>query len=162
MRGISVGMLILLVLLVPATWGQSQPGGTMVVAFKDDISTLDPAIGYDWQNWSIIKSIFDGLMDYEPGTTTLTTHLAESFTVSANGKTYTFKLRRGVKFQNGREVVAADFKYSLERVLNPKTQSPGAGFFSNITGADAFSKGKAKEVAGIKVQDKYKIGRAHV
>ncbi|MBI2123099.1 MAG: ABC transporter substrate-binding protein [Armatimonadetes bacterium] len=157
MRGISVGMLILLVLLVPATWGQSQQAGTMVVAFKDDISTLDPAIGYDWQNWSIIKSIFDGLMDYEPGTTTLTPHLAESFTVSKDGKTYTFKLRRGVKFQNGREVVAADFKYSLERVLNPKTQSPGAGFFSNIVGADAFSKGKAKGVAGIKVRDKYTV-----
>ena len=36
------------------------------------MATLDPAIGYDWQNWSMIKSLFDGLMDYEPGTSTLT------------------------------------------------------------------------------------------
>ena len=43
----------------------------MTVTYKDDVSTLDPAIGYDWQNWSMIKSLFDGLMDYEPGTTTL-------------------------------------------------------------------------------------------
>jgi hypothetical protein len=35
------------------------------------VATLDPAIGYDWQNWSMIKSLFDGLMDYVPGTTTL-------------------------------------------------------------------------------------------
>ena len=47
-----------------------QQGGAMVVTYKDDISTFDPAIGYDWQNWSMIKSLFDGLMDYKPGTTT--------------------------------------------------------------------------------------------
>ena len=43
----------------------------MIVTYKDDVSTLDPAIGYDWQNWSMIKSLFDGLMDYKPGTTEL-------------------------------------------------------------------------------------------
>src|SRR5207244_6220958 len=62
--------LALLASLVAPTWGQNR-GDSMIVTFKDDISTLDPAIGYDWQNWSIIKSIFDGLMDYEPGTTKL-------------------------------------------------------------------------------------------
>ena len=45
---------------------QAEPkqGGAMVVTYKDDISTFDPAIGYDWQNWSMIKSLFDGLMDF--------------------------------------------------------------------------------------------------
>ena len=41
-------------------------GGNITVTYKDDVATLDPAIGYDWQNWSMIKSLFDGLMDYEP------------------------------------------------------------------------------------------------
>jgi len=148
--------LALLASLVAPTWGQNR-GDSMIVTFKDDISTLDPAIGYDWQNWSIIKSIFDGLMDYEPGTTKLVPHLAESFTVSADGKSYTFKLRRGVKFHNGREVTAADVKYSLERTLSPKTQSPGAGFFGDIAGTKEFADGKAKEVSGIKTADKYTI-----
>ena len=152
---ILVMVLALLAPLVAPTWGQGR--ATMIVTFKDDVSTLDPAIGYDWQNWSIIKSISDGLMDYEPATTTLTPHLAESYTVSADGRTYTFKLRRGVRFHNGREVVAADVKYTLERVLNPKTQSPGAGFFGGIKGAAAFSEGKAKEVTGIRVGDKYMV-----
>ncbi|MDQ7820436.1 MAG: ABC transporter substrate-binding protein [Armatimonadota bacterium] len=142
--------------LAPPGFGQAR-GNTMIVTFKDDVSTLDPAIGYDWQNWSIIKSIFDGLMDYEPGTTKLVPHLAESYTISADGKTYTFRLRRGVKFHNGREVTAQDFKYSLERVLNPKTQSPGAGFFGGIAGAAAFSEGKAAEVSGIRVVDRYTL-----
>ena len=67
--------------LVAAT-AQAEPkqGGEMVVTYKDDISTFDPAIGYDWQNWSMIKSLFDGLMDYEPGTMTLKPDLAESST----------------------------------------------------------------------------------
>src|SRR5688572_2650562 len=79
-----------------------KQGGSMIVTYQNDVSTLDPAIGYDWQNWSIIKSIFDGLMDYEPGTANLTPDLAESYTISDDGMTYTFKLRPGVKFHNGR------------------------------------------------------------
>src|ERR1043166_8952468 len=77
---------------------QPKQGGEVVVTFKDDLATLDPAIGYDWNNWSIIKSIFDGLMDYKPGTTELTPDLAESYTISDDGMTYTFKLRPSLKF----------------------------------------------------------------
>src|SRR5210317_275460 len=69
-------------------------GGSMTVTYKDDVATLDPAIGYDWQNWSMIKSLFDGLMGYEPGSTNLTPDLAESYTVSDDGMTYTFKIRK--------------------------------------------------------------------
>jgi ABC-type transport system substrate-binding protein len=43
-------------------------GSSIVVTYKDDIATLDPAIGYDWQNWSMIKSLFSRLVDYTPGT----------------------------------------------------------------------------------------------
>ena len=57
----------------------AKPGGTITVTYKDDVATLDPAIGYDWQNWSMIKSLFDGLMDYVPGTTDLRPGLAESY-----------------------------------------------------------------------------------
>ncbi len=39
-------------------------GGEMVVTYQEDVATLDPAIGYDWQTWSMIKSLFDGLMGY--------------------------------------------------------------------------------------------------
>ncbi len=146
-------LVVFSLLLPPVALGQGNQGA-VVVTFKDDISTLDPAIGYDWQNWSIIKSLFDGLMDYEPGTTTLVPHLAQAYTISADGRSYTFTLRPGVRFTNGRELVASDVKYSLERVLNPKTQSPGAGFYGGIVGAKAFQDGKAQEVSGIKVVDR--------
>ncbi|TJW82790.1 MAG: ABC transporter substrate-binding protein, partial [Mesorhizobium sp.] len=114
----------------------AKPGGAITITYKDDVATLDPAIGYDWQNWSMIKSLFDGLMDYEPGTTNLRPDLAESYEIAPDGKTFTFKLRQGVKFHNGREMTAEDVKYSLDRVANPKTQSPGAGFFGSIKGHD--------------------------
>ncbi len=60
-------------------------GGTITVTYKDDIATLDPAIGYDWQNWSMIKSLYSRLMDYTPGTADLVPSLAESFEVSRTG-----------------------------------------------------------------------------
>src|SRR5512134_2875133 len=115
--------------LALALTGMSAPAfaaGEIIITYKDDVSTLDPAIGYDWQNWSIIKSLFDGLMDYKPGTTELVPDLAESYEISDDGKTFTFKLRQGAKFTNGRDVTAEDVKYSIERVLDPATQSPGA------------------------------------
>jgi ABC-type transport system substrate-binding protein len=126
---------LLLATAAACALGVSAPAfaaGDIIITYKDDVSTLDPAIGYDWQNWSIIKSLFDGLMDYKPGTTELVPDLAESYEISDDGKTFTFKLRPGAKFTNGRDVTADDVKYSIERVLDPATQSPGAGFFGSI------------------------------
>ncbi|MDH3242851.1 MAG: ABC transporter substrate-binding protein [Alphaproteobacteria bacterium] len=134
-----------------------KQGGQMVVTYKDDVSTLDPAIGYDWQNWSMIKSIFSGLMDYRPGTTELEPDLAESYEISADGLSYVFKLRKGVKFHNGRELTASDIKYSIERAVDPETQSPGQGFFASIEGFDAAAAGNAKGLSGIAVVDPYTV-----
>ncbi len=131
----------------------AKPGGDIIITYKDDVATLDPAIGYDWQNWSMIKSLFDGLMDYEAGTTTLRPDLAESYEISEDGQTFTFKLRQGVKFHNGREMTAEDVKYSIERVVDPKTQSPGQGFFATIKGYDEAAEGKAEGLSGITVVD---------
>jgi ABC-type transport system substrate-binding protein len=131
----------------------ATPGGSITITYKDDVATLDPAIGYDWQNWSMIKSLFDGLMDYVPGTTDLRPGLAESYEISEDGLTYTFKLRPGVTFHNGREMTAEDVKYSLDRVTNPTTQSPGAGFFGMIEGFDAAMAGEAEGLSGVTVVD---------
>ena len=131
----------------------AKPGGNIIITYKDDVATLDPAIGYDWQNWSMIKSLFDGLMDYVPGTTELRPGLADSYDVSDDGMTFTFHLRPGVTFHNGREMTAEDVKYSLDRVTNPVTQSPGAGFFTSIMGYDAMADGSASELSGVEVVD---------
>ncbi len=151
-----------LALLLPVAAGAARAddikqGGSMVVTYKDDVSTLDPAIGYDWQNWSMIKSLFDGLMDYAPGTTDLVPDLAESYEVAPDGLSYTFKLRQGVKFHNGRELTADDVKWSIERAVRPETQSPGQGFFTMIAGFEDVTAGKAKELSGIEVVDPHTV-----
>ncbi len=133
--------------------GAPQKGGSLIIAYKDDLATLDPAIGYDWTNWPAIKMVFDGLLDYDSGTT-LKPRIAEAMpTVSEDGTVYTFKLRKGVKFSNGRELTADDVVYTITRVLDPKTGSPGAGFFVGIKGAQDFIDGKATSVEGIKALD---------
>ncbi|MGO8146370.1 ABC transporter substrate-binding protein [Rhizobium leguminosarum] len=145
-----------MVALAPlSVMAQEMPkqGGDIVVTYKDDITTLDPAIGYDWVNWSMIKSLYSRLMDYAPGTPNPVPSLAESFTVSPDGLTYTFKLHKGVKFSNGREVVASDVKYSIERAVDPKTQGPGAGFFGAIKGFEDETGGKTTTLSGIETPD---------
>ncbi len=147
---------IALALAVPtlATAQDDVPmGGTMIVTYNDDVSTLDPAIGYDWQNWSMIKSLFNGLMDYEPGTTELVPDLAESYEISDDGLVYTFHLRDGVTFHNGRALTSADIKYSIERAVNPETLSPGQGFFWMIEGFDEAAAGEAEGLSGIATPD---------
>ncbi|MCC6446240.1 MAG: ABC transporter substrate-binding protein [Armatimonadetes bacterium] len=134
-----------------------RQGGTLRVAAMDDIRSLDPAIGYDATSWSFEYMVFDGLVDYGRETE-LIPKLAEAMPeISPDGKTYTFRLRKGVKFHNGREVTSADFKYSIERILTPATTSPGAQFFTLIEGARAFRDKKAKEVAGIEAEDPYTL-----
>jgi peptide/nickel transport system substrate-binding protein/oligopeptide transport system substrate-binding protein len=141
----------------PAGDNTPQKGGEIIVVYKDDLATLDPAIGYDWTNWPAIKMVFDGLLDYDSGTT-IEPRLAESLPeVSADGLTYTFKLRKGIKFQNGREFTADDVVYTITRVLDPKTASPGSWVFLGIKGAQEFIDGAAASVEGIKAVDPYTV-----
>ncbi len=72
-----------------AAAGTPQPGGTMSVAYQNDIATLDPAIGYDWNNWPMEKMVFDALMDYDKGTTLVPQLAAEMPNVNADATVYT-------------------------------------------------------------------------
>ena len=130
-------------------------GGTIVVTYKDDMATLDPAIGYDWQNWSMINSLFSRLVDYKFGTTEIVPSLADSWTISPDGLVYTFKLNPKATFTNGRKVTAADVKYSIERSVNPKTQGPAGGFFHSIVGQDKMADGSATTISGIDTPDEF-------
>jgi len=135
-------------------------GGSLTVTTQADIPSLDPAIAYDWTGYNTIHNIFDGLLDYKPGTLQLEPSIAASWPkISADGLVWTFTLRKGVMFQApvNREVHASDFKFSWERILNPKTASPGVGFFLSIAGAKEYNAGKAKDVSGIKALGPYTL-----
>ncbi len=151
--------LVLSAVLMASPGGADEPkrGGSIIVTYKDDIATLDSAIGYDWQNPSMMQLIADGLMGYKALTTELVPDLAESYDISQDGLTYTFKLRKGVKFHNGRELKASDVKYTFERLVDPATQSPGQGYYAVIKGFDEMVSGAVSGLSGVTTPDDYTV-----
>jgi len=128
-------------------------GGTLHLASPSDIQSLDPAIAYDTFSWPLVRLLFGQLLDYDDATG-LVTAQAKDWNISPEGRTYTFHLCPGVRFANGREVEAADYVFAFERILSPKTGSPGQTFFLDIKGAQEFVDGKATHVAGLRAPDK--------
>ena len=133
--------------------GPPSHGGTFKMALPSDVPTMDPAqAGYDFASWSMTIAVYSALVDYGRGLK-LQGDLAHSWTISNRGKTYTFQLRPNLKFSDGSPLTSRDIKFSLERILDTKTGSPGSYLFSDIVGAPRFSAGKAKSVSGLQTPD---------
>jgi len=115
-------------------------------------TTLDPGLIVDVPSATIAAKLFNGLVRLDENLNVVP-DIAERWNISPDGKVYTFFLRRGVKFLNGREVMAQDFKYSFERILSPHFRSPNTWVLEKIDGAEDFMKGKAGSVKGIEVID---------
>ncbi|MDA8388077.1 MAG: ABC transporter substrate-binding protein [Nitrospiraceae bacterium] len=130
--------------------------GYIYYSIAADPSTLDPAFITDVTGGSIAAKLFNGLVRIGPGFKIIP-DIAGSWEVSRDRLVYTFFLRRDVRFSNGREVTAADFKYSFERLLSPKTLSPNRWVLEALSGARAFAGGRAGDVSGIKVDGRYEL-----
>ena len=122
------------------------------IAVPSDPRSLDPAIAYDVVTWPLVRALFHGLVDYDDDLNLVPWH-ARSWTISEDGRTITFKLRQDIHFSNGRPITSGDFAWSLERILDPATKSPGQGFYRNIAGARAFQDGSADRVTGLRTPD---------
>jgi ABC-type transport system substrate-binding protein len=107
-------VLVALLAALLAGHAAAKPGGTLRMVFVSDPPTLDPAQATDLTSSAVIRQVFDALLELDE-TLVPTPALAERWTVSADQRAYTFHLRRGVKFHNGRDLRAADVKYSFER-----------------------------------------------
>ena len=118
-----------------------------------DPKTFDPARVSDIYSLSVSQQIFDGLVQYDSALT-IVPALAEFWRASREGLVWTFTLRRGVKFHNGREVTAEDVVYSFARILDPRTRSGAAELFLNVRGAREFREGRAKSVSGLVALDR--------
>jgi oligopeptide transport system substrate-binding protein len=119
--------------------------------------TLDPAISADMSSHLYVMQIFSGLVRLDQDLN-IVPDIAESWEESPDGKTYTFHLQQGVKFQNGREVKAADFKYSWERACDPATGSgTAATYLGDIVGAKDMLAGKAGQISGVEVLDDHTL-----
>ena len=118
--------------------------------------TLDPTLSNDHAGVNLFINIHSGLVRFGEESELLPA-VARSWHLEDDGVTWSFILRKGVKFSNGREVTAADFKYTIERILSPKTGSPNVWLFDMILGAREYIAGTAREVRGIKVQDNHRL-----
>jgi len=140
--------------------GTSSSGGKTFanfrIAYDQGIDFLDPGLSYTVEGWGIMWNVYLPLLGYKhangPDGATLVPYLAQDMpTVTNGGKTYEFTLRKGIKYSDGTEVKASDFKSTIERDF--KVDSPGVGFFGNIVGADQFGKTKKGGISGITADD---------
>jgi peptide/nickel transport system substrate-binding protein len=124
-----------------AEYMKEHRGGTMRLVARAAAGTVDPHINYTLQYWGIFQSLYDGLVGFQkaPGGEGFkkVPNIAEAFPEPTNdGKTYVFKIRKGIKFSNGKDLGVKDVVASLQRIF--KVSSPTAGgFYSVIVGADA-------------------------
>ena len=121
--GIALALVALMV--STAAWAAGpRYGGTLSYGIAASTVTVgvDPhVIQGDRTGW-VLGQVCEGLLNYDQGLNPVP-WLAKSWTISGDGLTYTFMLQQGVKFHNGREMTAADVKFSLERILDPNTGS---------------------------------------
>ena len=107
--------------------GTDTASGDIIVGTTDTVVSLDPAKAYDYYSSNIIQNTAETLVGFAPGETDPSPMLAESVDVSDDGLTYTFNLRQGVTFHNGKELTSEDVKFSLERAMN-MAHPAGASF----------------------------------
>jgi len=157
---IPLTLLICTLVLLPLSGcqlGQLPSDQNVLNLWGTDPVTLDPAISGEMTSHSYIMQIFSGLVRLSDELE-VTPDIAERWQESQDGRTYTFYLRHEVKFHNGRDVTAADFKYSWERACNPETGSlTAATYLGDILGAEDMLAGKANGISGIKVLDDYTL-----
>jgi ABC-type transport system substrate-binding protein len=144
---------------VPVNNPSTDPkyGGTLKSVLFATIDKLDPQVAISFQEWFLVTLFtHNGLMKYDMDDQ-LKPDLAESYEMNEDGTEFTFKLNKGRKFSNGREMVAADVKYSLSRTANPKVGSWGQMMTANIVGAPEVIAGDAEEISGIEIVDDYTV-----
>lgn len=139
----------------------ASKGGTLEIVNGDDVDFLDTADAYSPVAWALQRLYSRTLYAYKSSrnervaATAYPDLAAGPPRISADGRTYTFTLRRGVRWAPpvSRELVAQDFVYALHRLFDKKTPSSGQPYALLIRGAEEFSKGKAKSISGIRAVD---------
>jgi peptide/nickel transport system substrate-binding protein len=116
-----------------------KTGGTLRVGMQSDPGGLDPYLSSATALWHVVEHIYNRMTRIAPDLS-VQLELAESIEVSGDGLDYTFKLRPGVRFHNGRELVADDVVYSYNRLVDPAVASTNASDLASmesVTAVDA-------------------------
>jgi oligopeptide transport system substrate-binding protein len=145
----------------PASSGAAASGNTLRYNIGDEPESIDPAQDQDTTQDFVIMQLNATLvypdkdLNTQPG-------LAEKWDISADGLTYTFHLRPGLKWSDGSPLTAKDFEYTFKRLFDPATASPYTDIVKGIRGSEEFFSSKSKdpaelqklrEAVGVKAQD---------
>ena len=131
---------------------------TLNINIGTEPPTLDWSLATDVTSFTIIDNVMDGLTafdeKYEP-----VPALAQSWQISEDGRTYTFKIREGVSWTDGKPLKAGDFLYSWKRILQPETAGSYAHFLFDIQNARKFNSGEIKDFGkvGARAPDDYTL-----
>ena len=147
-------------LIVPAflacggSGGDSAPSRRTLIDSRDtsDPRSMDPALSTDVPTGRAVAYLFDGLTRFTPDARVVP-GLATSWDVTPDGMTYTFHLRRGVKFHDGRPFMAKQVLASFQRVLDPATKGGRGWPLYPIKGAEDYAAGKGRTITGITSPD---------
>jgi peptide/nickel transport system substrate-binding protein len=136
----------------------AAPGGTLRYDLPDDVDFTDPALAYFSHSWQVEYATCLKLLNYPDANgargSTLVPEAAKGLPrVSNGGRTYDFTVSAPwTRFSNGERVGPQSFAHAIERVLDPRMQSPGAQFVADIVGAPARLAGEAQSLPGVRVQ----------
>ena len=131
---------------------ESRLPGCLYLRLSTNPTTLDPALITDVMGGGIAAKIFNGLVRFNDKLD-IVPDIAESWRISSDHRTYTFKLRKDATFSNGRRVTASDFQYSFERVLSPGTKASITWVLDRIKGARDVIAARTPHASGIRVID---------
>jgi peptide/nickel transport system substrate-binding protein len=137
--------------------GGGQKGGTLNGTYASFPDYMDPALSYTAEGWTAMADVYIPLLTYkhangEEGSEVIPGLAEELPKISNGGKTYTLKLRPGLKYSDGTPVKASDFPFAVERMI--KLNSGGSPFYLSIEGAEKFAETKQGPIPGIEANDK--------
>lgn len=141
---------------VPTEAGIPKSGGILRFYIAEP-NSIDPAHNYESEGIQVGKGIFDGLVDYDTKTLAVVPAIAESWQSNDEATVFTFKLKQGVKFHNGREVKAQDFVYSWSRIAAKVTASELSYHLDPIEGFGEVQAGKTDTLSGVRAVDDYTL-----
>jgi peptide/nickel transport system substrate-binding protein len=131
-------------------------GGIFQIVFAppEQLDTMDPAIANTQASWSLLDLTCARLMTYPDKPSPQAYHLVPEVaaappTLSADGKTYTFTLKRSFRFSDGKPVDARAFARAINRTLAPDLRSLGTRYMQDIVGARAVQAGKSTSASGV-------------
>jgi len=137
--------------------GSGQKGGTLNATYASFPDYMDPALSYTAEGWTAMADVYVPLLTYkhvngEEGSEVIPGLAEDLPKISNGGKTYTLKLRPGLKYSDGSPVKASDFPFAVERMI--ELNSGGSPFYLTIEGAEKFAETKQGPIPGIKANDK--------